>query len=188
MLSILLEKMKDDLHKAMKLEVEMRKDGTNSGTMYESTMAVKNVIRSIISMCPELGVKPDKASDENIIKLLKKYITMEKIRELYLQHHLSGSMVIGLSASKLNILQKNTITDLGTDLTSMKIAVAYTYLPEISNATTDDILEFIKDNINFDDYKNKMQAMGPIMKEFDGVDGNVVRRIIEGYTKHEKSD
>jgi hypothetical protein len=148
-------------------------------------MAVKDVVRAIISMYPEIKIKPDNATDDDTIKLLKKFITLEKVRELYLQHHLSGSMVTGLSASKLNVLQKSTITDLGDKLTSPKIKIAQTYLPDTATFTADDIHEWIKRNINWDNYKNKMQAMGPIMKHFVGADGNIVRRIIEGYTKYE---
>jgi hypothetical protein len=184
-MSELLKKMKDDLKLAMKREVEYRKDGTNSGPMYETCMAVKDVVRAIISMYPELGIKPDSATDDDTIKLLNKYITIEKTRELYLQKYLTEDMVKGLSASKLNILTKNTITDLGDKLTSMKIGFAKAYLPKTAVASANEIHEWIKRNINWDDYKNKMQAMGPILKHFKGADGNVVRKIIEGYIKYE---
>jgi hypothetical protein len=186
MLSKLLKTMKDDLHKAMKLEIEMRKTNTTSGTIYEACIAVKNIVRSIISMYPEIGIKPENATDEQTIKLLKKYISIEKVRELYIQHILSGTIVMGISASKLNVLQKQKIIDLGDKLTSMKIQMAQTYIPEINTFTANEIHEWIKRNINWDDYKNRIQAMGPTMKHFKGADGNVVRKIIEGYIQYDE--
>lgn len=185
MLSVLLNTMKDDLHKAMKREIEMKKSNTESGLIYEACIAVKETVRSVISMFPELGIKPEKATDEQTIQLLNKFIMIEKTRLLYTERHLTEDMVKDLSASKLKVLTKNTITDLGDKLTNLKIQMAKTYLPETATFTAGDIHEWIKRNINWDDYKNKMQAMGPIMKHFVGADGNVVRRIIEGYTKYE---
>ena len=175
-MSQLLKLMKDDLHKAMKREVQIRKDTNPSGTIYNACIAVKHVARSIISMFPEIGIKPDKASDDDSIKLLKKYISIEKIGELYIQHHLSGTMVIGLSSKELNALQKNTIIYMGDELTSMNISIAKSYLPKEAGVV--EIKEWIEKNIDFSQYKNKMQAMGPIMKEFKGCDGNVVKQLI----------
>ena len=53
------------------------------------------------------------------------------------------------------------------------------YLPaELDPRVVED---WIKDNIDFSQFKNKMQAMKPIMAHFKGqIDGNVVKSIIEG--------
>jgi hypothetical protein len=185
MLSVLLRKMKKDLHVAMKREIEMKKTDTDSGTIYEACISVKEMVRSVISMCPEIGSKPEKVTDEQTIQLIKRFIMMEKTRLLYTEKHLTEVMVKDLSASKLNVLTKNTITDLGDKLTSMKISIAQSYLPKTATISANDIKEWIKRNINFDDYKNKMQAMGPIMKHFKGADGNIVRKILEGYIKYD---
>ena len=129
-MSELLNEMKNDLKLSMKREIEMRKTNTCSGTMYEACIAVKDVVRTIISMFPEIGLKPNKAVDDDVIQLLKKYITIEKTRELYTQHILSGFIVMGLSAKELNKLQKETISKMGDELTSMKIGIAKSYLPK----------------------------------------------------------
>jgi len=180
MLSILLKQMKDDLHKAMKREVEMRKTNTCSGTMYEACIAVKDVVRTIISMFPEIGLKPDKASDENVINLLKKYIGIEKTRELYLQHILSGTIVIGLSAKKLNKLQKEKINELGDKLTSIKINIAKSYLPK--EVSEEEIIEWITSNIDFSKLKNKMQAIGITKKHFgESINPVLVKNIVESW-------
>jgi len=175
-MSELLKELKRDLTKAMKLEVSMRKDEICFGVIYEAAISVKDVARSIISMFPEIGIKPDQATDEHVIQLLKKYITIEKTRELYLQNFLTGTKVIGLSSKELSSLTKEKINELGDDLTSMKIKIATSYLPEQVNET--EIKKWISCNINLLDYKNKMQAMKPIMEHFKGVDGNVVKQII----------
>lgn len=52
-----------------------------------------------------------------------------------------------------------------------------TYLPK--QVSEKDILEWIIDNINFSEFKNKMQAMKPIMAHFGtSTDGNVVKNIL----------
>jgi uncharacterized protein YqeY len=52
------------------------------------------------------------------------------------------------------------------------------YLPKM--ATDEEIEAFIKENIDFSGLKNKMQAMGPIMKHFgEKADGHAVKRVLE---------
>ncbi|MEN8142470.1 MAG: GatB/YqeY domain-containing protein [Thermodesulfobacteriota bacterium] len=52
------------------------------------------------------------------------------------------------------------------------------YLPK--QPTEAEIREWIAENINMDDFKNKMQAMKQIMGNFGGAaDGNVVKKILE---------
>lgn len=184
-MSDLLKQMKVDLHKAMKREIEFKKTKSESGIMYDACVAVKEMVRSVISMFPEIGVKPENATDEQTIQLIKRFVVIEKTRLLYTERHLTEEMVKDLTSSKLSILTKNTITDLGDKLTNLKIQMAQTYLPKVVEVTANDIHEWIKRNINWDDYKNKMQAMGPVMKHFKGADGNVVRRIIEGYIQYQ---
>ncbi len=57
------------------------------------------------------------------------------------------------------------------------IEVAESYLPQM--ATEDDIKAWIAANINFSDFKNKMQAMRPIMTHFGAnADGNLVKKVL----------
>jgi len=181
-MSDLLKQMKDDLHKAMKQEIQLRKSSNPSGKIYEVTIAVKNVVRSIISKIPELGIKPDKATDDDIIKLLKKYVTEEKTRELYIQHILRPSEVVGINAKELNTLQKVKISELGNKLTSIKINIGQSYLPkEIGEA---EIIDWITDNIDFSKLKNNMQAIGIVKKEFgQTVNPVMVKNIVESWFK-----
>lgn len=53
------------------------------------------------------------------------------------------------------------------------------FLPE-SNVSDDEIENWIKENIDFSQYKNKMQAIKPIMQHFeDSVDGSKIKEILE---------
>jgi len=74
----ILERIKEDLKKAMKSEVIKRQQGIDNGHMYEMIIDQKTVSRAIISMFPEIGVKPDNATDKDTISLLKKYVFISR--------------------------------------------------------------------------------------------------------------
>ena len=58
------------------------------------------------------------------------------------------------------------------------IRIIEEYLPKL--ATDEEIAAFIRENIDFAEFKNKMQAMGPIMKHFGKTaDGNAVKRVLQ---------
>jgi uncharacterized protein len=170
MYSKILSKIKEDLKAVMLKEMSDRKNDSEIDSTH------KTVCRAIISMYPEIGVKPDKATDEDTIKLLKRYISMEKTRELYIQHHITESDIKGLNASQVDVLIKSKIDELGDNLTSPKIMIAKEYLP--AQASEEEIKQWITENIDFSKYKNKIQAMSPLMKKFSGCDGNYIRQIL----------
>ena len=89
-------------------------------------------------------------SDDEIIKILKK-----------------------LGKSEREVLeQKGETTD------SEFIKVIENYLPKM--ATEEEITAWIHQNIDFSQFKNKMQAMGLVMKHFGATaDGNFVKEIIQ---------
>ncbi len=61
---------------------------------------------------------------------------------------------------------------------SAYITILESYLPQM--ATEAQITAWIQANIDFSQYKNKMQAMGAIMKHFGPkADGNAVRQILQ---------
>jgi len=185
-MSEILEQIKKDLTKAMKVEVEIRNLKQNDefrmadAARYELAIAQKDVSRAIISMFPEIGVKPDNATDEDTISLLKKYIFMEKTRELYAQFVIGEKDVEGLKPKELNNLYKTKIKELGDKLTTPKLLFAEGYLPKVDPpATEDEIKEWIKQNVDFDSLKNKVQAMSQIMKHFgERADGSEVKNIL----------
>jgi len=175
-MSEILKKLKDDLKTAMTNEVALRKSGITHGVNFEVAQAQKHVSRGIISMYPELGIKPDKATDDDTIKLLKKYIMIEKTRELYLQKHLTSKDVEGVTPSQLNTIVSQKMDELGDKLTSDKIKIAQEYLPK--SLTEEELIIWVKENIDFSQFKNKMQAMKIILNQFKGMDGNFVKKVL----------
>ncbi len=88
-------------------------------------------------------------SDDEVVKILKKLIKSEK-----------------------EMLEKK-----GDDADSIFIRVIENYLPKM--ATQEEITNWIKQNVDFSEFKNKMQAMGLIMKHFGTTaDGNEVKKIL----------
>ncbi len=79
-----------------------------------------------------------------------------------------------LIKSEKEMLEKKGETD------SEFIRIIASYLPK--PATDEVIRAWIADNVDFSQYKNKMQAMGAIMKHFGPeADGNTVKKILAGF-------
>jgi uncharacterized protein YqeY len=58
------------------------------------------------------------------------------------------------------------------------IGIVEGYLPKM--ASREEVVAWIGANIDFSQYKNKMQAMGPIMKHFGAMaDGNEIKKILQ---------
>lgn len=58
------------------------------------------------------------------------------------------------------------------------ITVLEEYLPQ--QVSEEEIRSWVSENIDFSSYKNKMQAMRPIMAHFgSGTDGNSVKKILQ---------
>jgi uncharacterized protein YqeY len=173
---MLLDTIREDLKTAMTIEMQYRKHGEPQGIVYEAVIAQKTVSRAIISMFPEIGKKPAQATDDDTIKLLKKYIGQEKERQLYIDKHITESDINGIKPSDLKKLIAKKYQELGDKLTSPNILIAQKYLPK--QASEEEIGNYIKDHIDLSQFKNKMQAMGQIMKAFPGCDGNFVKNIL----------
>jgi len=181
-MSEILKRIREDLKSAMSLEIKFRKNKASGDFIVSQQLLLdkcccqKDVARAIISMFPEIGKKPADATDDDTIKLLKKFIKNEKERLLYSDKYITESDITGISASDLKKLVNNKFQELGDSLTSSKIKIAQEYLPK--QATEEEIGAWIHKNIDFSSYKNKMQAMGPIMKQFKGCDGNFVKNLL----------
>ena len=92
-------------------------------------------------------------SDERAINILTKYMKNEKemLEHAYTEETINGHLFV------INIIEQ--------------------YLPE--QVSVDDVKKWIIANITLSDYKNKMQAMRPIMQHFGtAVNGNVVKDIL----------
>lgn len=99
----------------------------------------------------EFGRMPSKIlGDEAVIKILKK-----------------------LHKSEMEVLARRGRTE-----ASRFIEILDRYMPRM--ASDADIEAWIKAHIDFSRYKNKMQAMGDIMRHFgSGADGNRVKSILQ---------
>jgi uncharacterized protein YqeY len=79
---------------------------------------------------------------------------------------------------KLMKTEKEVLEQKGETADSEFIKVIENYLPKM--ATEAEITAWIHQNIDFSQFKNKMQAMGIIMKHFGAAaDGNFVKKIIQ---------
>jgi uncharacterized protein YqeY len=79
---------------------------------------------------------------------------------------------------KLQKNEKEVIARQNDQTESPFLKLIQSYLPK--PVTAEEIRSWISENIDFDQFKNKMQAMGPIMKHFDStVDGNQVKQILQ---------
>jgi uncharacterized protein YqeY len=91
-----------------------------------------------------------KLSDDEAVKILKKLIKSER-----------------------EVLEQK-----GEAANSAFIEIVESYLPKM--AAEEEILAWIRQNVDFSQFKNKMQAMGVIMKHFGATaDGNVVKEILQ---------
>jgi uncharacterized protein YqeY len=89
-------------------------------------------------------------ADEAVIKILKKLIKSEK----------------------------ETLAQKGSDEETAFIQIIETYLPQM--ASEKEIVAWVHENIDFSQFKSKMQAMGAIMKHFGArADGNAVKDILQ---------
>jgi uncharacterized protein YqeY len=64
--------------------------------------------------------------------------------------------------------------------TSDFLVIMEGYLPR--QASEEEVRVWIEENIDFSQFINKMQAMGPVMSHFgSAVDGNVVKKIMQSF-------
>lgn len=89
-------------------------------------------------------------SDDEVVKVIKKMIKSEQ----------------------------ESLEQSGKPADSRYIEILESYLPQ--TASDDEIRQWITDNIDFSNYKNKMQAMRDIMAHFGAAaDGNRVKQILQ---------
>ncbi len=89
---------------------------------------------------------------------------------------LSDDQVIGI-VKKLIKSERELLTAAGEE-SSGYLTVLESYLPK--QATEEEIKQWVSDNIDFEKFNNKMQAMKPIMTHFgSSVDGNSVKKVLQ---------
>ncbi len=92
------------------------------------------------------------------------------------EKELSDDQVVGI-IKKLIKSEKELLAASG-EKSSDYITILEGYLPK--QASEEEIRDWIMENIDFSSFKNKMQAMRPIMTHFgSSADGNIVKNILQ---------
>jgi hypothetical protein len=117
-----------------------------------------------------IALKKGDKEKVNAIKYILGEIDRQNSKEV------SDDKIIGII--KKSVQNELELVKSKNEKTSNFIEIMSVYLPE--QTSEDEIKNWIFENINFSKYKNKMQAMKPIMQHFGkSVDGAAVRNILE---------
>ncbi len=131
--------------------------------MLNKDQEVRNAMRQIMAEFPKLTIPITLESG-------KKSTRPKKPEEI------TDDDIIGI----INSLVKSelTVLEAKNETSSDYLKILQTYLPKM--AGREEIAAWIADNIDFSQYKNKMQAMGTIMKHFGKTaDGKLVNQILQ---------
>ncbi len=131
--------------------------------MLNKNQEVRNTMRLIMAEFPRLTVPLT-------LKSGKKTTRLKKPEEI------TNDDILGI----INGLVKSeqTVLEVKKEATSEYLEILQAYLPKM--VRREEIEAWIKGNIDFSQYKNKMQAMGTIMKHFGKTaDGKQVNQILQ---------
>jgi uncharacterized protein YqeY len=147
------------LHDKIKLDLK--------NSMLQKQNHIRDAIRVIMGEYPKLTVPITLESGKKTFRVKKP----EEITD----DDLLG-IIRGLAKSEKSVLE------LQKKESSPYLQVLESYLPKM--ADKDEVLAWIKENIDFADYKSPMQAMGTIMKHFGKLaDGNMVKELLQELSK-----
>ena len=123
----------------------------------------RNAMRLIMAEFPKLTVPLALESGKKSTRLKK-------------PEEITNDDIIGI----INGLVKSeqTVLEIKGETTSEYLEILKLYLPKM--VSREEIVAWIKENIDFSQYKNKMQTMGTIMKHFGKTaDGKQVNQILQ---------
>ena len=132
-------------------------------SMLNKDVDARSAIRQIMAEFPKLTVPITLESGKKSTRL--------KTNEEITNDDIVG-IIQGLTKSERMVLEaKNEESSAYLDILKL-------YLPKM--APREEIIAWIRENIDFSDFKNKMQAMGSIMKHFGKqADGKMVNQILQ---------
>ena len=131
--------------------------------MLNKDREARNAMRLIMAEFPKLTVPLTLESGKKSTRLKK-------------PEEITNDDIIGII--KGLVKSEQTLLDAKKEATSEYLEILQGYLPEM--AGREEIVSWIKQNIDFSQYKNKMQAMGTIMKHFGKTaDGKQVNQILQ---------
>lgn len=124
---------------------------------------VRNALRLIMAEFPKLTVPLTLESGKKSTRLKK-------------PEEITDDDVIGII--KGLVKSEQTVLAATGQSTSDYLIILKSYLPKMIGQ--EEITAWIRDNIDFSEFKNKMQAMGPVMKHFGKLaDGKLVNQILK---------
>ena len=130
--------------------------------MLNKDQEARNAMRLIMAEFPKLTVPLTLESGKKTTRLKK-------------PEEITNDDIIGI----INGLVKSeqTVLEAKKEATSKYLEILQAYLPKMVDRA--EIVAWIKTNVDFSQYKNKMQAMGTIMKHFGKTaDGRQVNQIL----------
>ena len=149
------QEMKVSLHDKVRADLK--------AAMLNKDPEVRSTLRMVISEFPKLTVPITLESGKKSTRLKKpEEITDDDVI----------GIIRGLSKSERTVLEATG------QATSDYLEILQYYLPKMIGQ--EEIAAWIRDNIDFSEFKNKMQAMGPVMKHFGKLaDGKVVNQLLK---------
>ena len=124
---------------------------------------VRNTMRLIMAEFPKLTVPITLESGKKTTRLKK-------------PEEINNDDVIGII--KGLVKSEQTVLEITGQSTSDYLEILQSYLPKMIDK--EEITTWMKDNIDFSQYKNKMQAIGSVMKHFGKLaDGKLVNQILK---------
>ncbi|MGD8989865.1 MAG: GatB/YqeY domain-containing protein [Desulfobacterales bacterium] len=140
-----------------KLKVDLKQ------SMLQRDAAARSAIRQIMAEFPKLTVPITLESGKKSSRL--------KSSEEITNDDILG-IILGLAKSERMVLEAKK------EESSEYLNILELYLPRLANR--EEIIAWIKENVDFSEYKNKIQAMGTIMKHFGKqADGKMVNQILQ---------
>ena len=145
----------------LSLHDKVREDLKNA--MLNKDQEVRNTLRLIIAEFPKLTVPITLESGKKSTRLKK-------------PEEISNDDVIGIIKGLTK--SEQTVLEITGQSTSDYLEILQSYLPKMIDK--EEITTWIKENVDFSQYKNKMQAIGPVMKHFGKLaNGKLVNQILK---------
>ena len=149
------QEMSISLHDKLKIDLK--------NAMLQKDPEVRNTMRLIMAEFPKLTIPLT-------LKSGKKSTRLKTPAEI------TDDDILGII--KGLVKSEQTVLELKKEETSEYLKILQAYLPAM--ASREEITGWIAANIDFSQFKNKMQAMGPVMKHFGKqADGKLVNQILK---------
>ncbi len=147
------------LHGKIKLDLK--------NSMLQKQNDIRDALRVIMGEYPKLTVPITLESGKKTFRVKKpEEITDEDLL----------GIIRGLAKSEKSVLE------LQKKESSPYLKVLGSYLPKM--VSTEEVMAWINENIDFTDYKNPMQAISTVMKHFGKLaDGNMVKGLLQELSK-----